>query len=141
MTKFFLVRREYFFIAFLLLTTCAELGVYYPPPYSSPGPARYAQPRANQSIVVTAGISVVRARQLAAANNLTGLKSLPPGIRRNLQRGKPLPRGIARRAMPEALLAGLPSYPNHDWRIAGKDLVLIALGTLLVVDILNDVFE
>ena len=35
----------------------------------------------------------------------------------------------------------LPVIDGHEWRISGTDLVLIALGTLLVVEILEDVFE
>ena len=140
MTRLILVRREIILIALLLLTTCSELSIYYPPSNSS-GPGIGAQQRGNQSVVVTGSISTAEVKKLALANNLTGLRALPPGIRRNLQRGKPLPRGIARQAIPEAILVELPSHPNHDWRIAGRDLVLIAVGTLIVVDILNDVFE
>jgi hypothetical protein len=39
------------------------------------------------------------------------------------------------------MLAGLPEIPDHEWRIAGRDLILIAIGTLIVVEILEDVFD
>lgn len=140
MTRRILFRCGYFLIALLLLSSCTELDTYFPPPGSA-GPGNSAPQRRNPSAIVTAGISVVDAKKLAAANNITGLRTLPPGIRRNLQRGKPLPRGISRQVMPEAVLVELPRHPGHEWRIAGRDLVLIAVGTLIVVDILNDVFE
>ena len=140
MTRRILIRREFILIALLLLSACTEFGTYFPPPGSA-GPGNSTPQRGNPSVVVTAGISVVDAKKLAAANNLTGLRTLPPGIRRNLQRGRPLPRGISRQVMPEAVLVELPRHPGHEWRIAGRDLVLIAVGTLIVVDILNDVFE
>ena len=140
MTRHIVFRCEYILIVLLLLTSCAELGTYFPP-IDSPGPGKSAPPRGTPSVVVTAGISVVEAKKLAASNNLRGLRTLPPGIRRNLQRGKPLPRGISRQEIPEAILVQLPGHTGHEWRIAGRDLVLIAVGTLIVVDILNDVFE
>lgn len=90
---------------------------------------------------VTAGITVGQARELAVAQRMTGLDGLPPGIRKNLARGKPLPPGIARRNLPDGMLSGLPVVQGHEWRMAGTDLVLIALGTLVVVEILQDVFR
>ena len=140
MTRQVSIRREFILIALLLLSSCTELGTYFPH-QGSAGTGNSARQRGNSSVVVTAGISVVDAKKLAAANNLTGLRTLPPGIRRNLQRGRPLPRGISRQIMPEAVLVKLPRHPGHEWRIAGRDLVLIAIGTLIVVDILSDVFE
>ena len=140
MTRRILIRREFILLAILVLSSCTELGIYFPP-RGSAGTGNNAPQRGNPSVVVTAGINVVDAKKLAAANNLTGLRTLPPGIRRNLQRGKPLPRGISRQVMPDAVLVELPRHPGHEWRIAGRDLVLIAIGTLIVVDILNDVFE
>lgn len=90
---------------------------------------------------VTAGITVGQARELALANRLTGFAGLPPGIQRNLARGRPLPPGIARRALPDAMLRGLPAVQGHEWRAAGTDLVLVAIGTLVVAEILREVFR
>lgn len=116
---------------------CAELGIYAPPG-SGNGNATVT---GNASVTVSAGISVGEARRLAVANGATGLRALPPGIARNLERGKALPPGIARQLVPQGMLAGLPRIPDHEWRIAGRDLILIAIGTAIVVDILRDVFE
>ncbi|NYT67345.1 hypothetical protein [Pusillimonas noertemannii] len=40
-----------------------------------------------------------------------------------------------------ALLGRLPRYPGYEWRIAGTDLILIAVGSMIVADILYDVFD
>jgi hypothetical protein len=80
-------------------------------------------------------------RRLAVANNLTGYDALPPGIRKNLARGKPLPPGIAKRAVPSGMLGQLPVRNGHEWQISGTDLVLVETGTLLVVELLEGVFQ
>ncbi|MGM3159972.1 anti-virulence regulator CigR family protein [Dickeya undicola] len=81
------------------------------------------------------------ARRLAVDHGFTGYRGLPPGVAKNLARGKPLPPGIARRAVPPEMLRGLPSYPGYEWRIVGKDLVLIAISTAVVTTIINGVFD
>lgn len=47
--------------------------------------------------LVSVSISHERARSLALNYGLTGYRSLPPGIAKNLARGKPLPPGIAKK--------------------------------------------
>ncbi|WP_049855152.1 anti-virulence regulator CigR family protein [Dickeya fangzhongdai] len=81
------------------------------------------------------------ARRLAVDHGFTGYRGLPPGVAKNLSRGKPLPPGIARRTVPPEMLRGLPSYPGYEWRIVGKDLVLIAISTAVVTTIINGVFD
>lgn len=90
---------------------------------------------------VSADISFSRARSLAVNNGLTGYQSLPPGIAKNLARGKPLPPGIAKKAVPASMLNELPYYPGYEWRVVGQDLVLIALSTAIVTSIINGVFD
>ncbi|MFT4272321.1 MAG: anti-virulence regulator CigR family protein [Pantoea sp.] len=86
-------------------------------------------------------ISFSFARGLAVDMGMTGYKSLPPGIAKNLARGKPLPPGIAKRYVPKSMLNRLPYYPGYEWRIVGDDLVLIALSTAVVTAIINGVFD
>ena len=93
------------------------------------------------SLSVSVGISLGEARELAVEHGLTGYKPLPPGIRKNLERGKPMPPGIAKTRMPEAFLAQLPHHDGYEWRWSGSDLVLVAVGTLIVAHVLADVFE
>lgn len=91
--------------------------------------------------LVYAGITAALAHGYALDYGLAGYSSLPPGIRKNLARGKPLPPGIAKRMVPGPLLRRLPRYPGYEWRIAGSDLILIAVATAVVADILYDVFD
>lgn len=91
--------------------------------------------------LVYAGITAALAHGYAVDYGLAGYSSLPPGIRKNLARGKPLPPGIAKKAVPGPLLARLPRYPGYEWRVAGSDLILIAVASAVVADILYDVFD
>ena len=89
----------------------------------------------------TAGISISTARGYAVQAGATGYGSLPPGIRKNLARGKPMPPGIAKKMVPGAMLARLPVHPGYEWRVAGSDLILVAIATSVVADVLSGVFD
>lgn len=91
--------------------------------------------------LIYAGITAATARRYAMGDGLRGYSSLPPGIRKNLARGKPLPPGIAKKMTPGPLLGQLPRHDGYEWRVAGTDLVLIATGTAVVADVLYDVFD
>ena len=90
---------------------------------------------------VTLGISFDHARRIAVDSGARGYKPLPPGIRKNLARGKPLPPGIAKQYAPAPMVSRLPVHPGHEWRVVGTDLVLVAIATAIVVDVLLDVFS
>jgi len=67
-------------------------------------------------------------------------KGLPPGIAKNLKRGKPLPPGIAKRSLPDDLERRLPRLPEGYERIlVDGRVVLIEVATRVVRDILTDV--
>jgi len=68
-----------------------------------------------------------------------GLKSLPPGIAKNLRRGKSLPPGIAKQTLPEGLLRKLAPPPHGYERIivAGK-ILLVEIATQVIHDVLED---
>ncbi|GKX60050.1 RcnB family protein [Leminorella grimontii] len=89
----------------------------------------------------TITITFDQARGLAVTHGLTGYSSLPPGIAKNLARGKPLPPGIAKKAVPAGMLSSLPHYPGYEWYIAGDDLVLVAVTTAIVNTVLSGVFN
>ena len=93
------------------------------------------------SLMVTVGISMGEARQLAVDQGLTGTKPLPQGIRKNLARGKAMPPGIAKNRMPDSFLSQLPRHKGYEWQQAGSDLVLVAVGSLIIADVLQDVFD
>ncbi|WP_430444925.1 MAG: anti-virulence regulator CigR family protein [Pseudomonas piscis] len=66
--------------------------------------------------------------------------ALPPGIQKNLARGKPLPPGIARK-LDGRLLGQLPHYDGYEWRQAGTDLILVTVATGLIYEVLSGVLD
>jgi hypothetical protein len=69
-----------------------------------------------------------------------GANRLPRGIAKNLARGKTLPPGLAKRALPNELVVQLPPPPVGYERlvVAGK-ILLIETATQVVHDVLTDV--
>lgn len=65
---------------------------------------------------------------------------LPPGIAKNVGRGKPLPPGIAKRAVPPALLAVGPKV-DRDVSLAIVGDVVVATRGGVVIDVLAGVFK
>lgn len=61
----------------------------------------------------------------------------PPGI--HLVRGRPLPHGYYGERLEGRALGRLPVYPGYEWRRAGRDIVLIAVGTGIIYEILDGV--
>ncbi|MCW1936228.1 RcnB family protein [Pseudomonas sp. MDMC_285] len=66
--------------------------------------------------------------------------SLPPGIAKNLARGKPLPPGIAKN-FDSRLTSRLPYYEGYEWKQIGRDVVLVAIATGIVYEILRNVLD
>ena len=66
--------------------------------------------------------------------------ALPPGIQKNLARGKQLPPGIAKK-LDGRLVGRLPHYDGYEWQQAGTDLILVALATGLIYEILDGAFD
>lgn len=62
---------------------------------------------------------------------------LPPGIAKNVARGKPLPPGIAKKALPGPLLADLPRRDGAEYLRIGATVVLVAAATGLILDALD----
>ena len=67
------------------------------------------------------------------------LRPLPPGIRKNLARGKPLPPGIAKKALPPELVRVLPERSGYEVVQVGWDVVLVEVATGVIRDVLMDV--
>ena len=105
-----------------------------------PEPDKPLDPAGAQTLI-SASIGFDAARRIALDHRYTGYSSLPPGIRKNLARGKPLPPGIAKKAVPGPMLARLPSYSGYEWRVYGTDLVLVAAATGVIANVLSDVFR
>ncbi|MCA1770663.1 MAG: RcnB family protein [Halomonas sp.] len=66
------------------------------------------------------------------------LAGLPPGIRMNLERGKPLPPGIAKR-FDERSLDHLPRYEGYEWRRVGPDAILVDAANEIIYQVIRDV--
>lgn len=79
-------------------------------------------------------------RILRGYQSPTPAKALPPGIAKNLARGKPLPPGIAKQIDP-TLARQLPYYPGYEWRQYGTDAVLVEVGTTIVREVLRDLLR
>jgi hypothetical protein len=67
-------------------------------------------------------------------------KGLPPGIAKNLARGKALPPGIAKQVLPYDLRRALPPVRDGYERIIvdGK-ILLVEIATQIVRDVLTDI--
>ena len=65
--------------------------------------------------------------------------ALPPGIQKNLARGKPLPPGIAKN-FDSRLTSRLPHYEGYEWKQIGRDVVLVAIASGLIRDILYGLY-
>jgi Ni/Co efflux regulator RcnB len=89
---------------------------------------------------ITIEEAVVRAIFREERALLDTQSSLPPGIRKNLARGKPLPPGLAKR-FDSRVNARLPQYPGYEWQQIGRDAVLVAVTTGVVEAILGNIFD
>ena len=114
-------------------------------PASAQGKAKSSKPETRTSGASTPSVTVVfrdsdqgTFRDYFRRNRITAT-ALPPGIAKNLARGKPLPPGIAKRAVPSALLAQGPKVgPDITFTLFGD--VVVAMRRDVVVDILRNVF-
>ncbi|QXI28609.1 anti-virulence regulator CigR family protein [Pseudomonas vanderleydeniana] len=61
----------------------------------------------------------------------------PPGI--HIVRGQPLPHGYYGERLDPRAVARLPAYHGYEWRRVGGDVALIAIGTGIVYEVLNNV--
>jgi hypothetical protein len=73
------------------------------------------------------------------AHPVADAQSLPPGIRRNLARGKPLPPGIAKKVAPPELASRVRLRDGYVLLEVGLDVFLVEVATNLIHDVLMDV--
>ncbi len=102
--------------------------------------ARAPQAAQGASVAVVFGDrDRVTVRNYFAAHKIAP-QSLPPGIAKNVARGKPLPPGIAKRAVPADLVVLLPRRePNVTFYLVGDRVVALRAG--IVIDVLIDIFR
>jgi hypothetical protein len=82
-----------------------------------------------------------RIRAFYAERPAMGVEALPPGIRRNLARGKPLPPGIAKKVAPPELVSILPLPQGYELVEVGLDVFIVEAATAVIHDILTDVIR
>ena len=64
---------------------------------------------------------------------------VPPGHARQWERGRPLPRNVVYVPLPRDLVVQLPPPPlHHQYVRVASDILLIATGTAMVVDAIED---
>lgn len=95
---------------------------------------------ATASIVLTDDMRV-EIRNFYSAWTPRGVEALPPGIRKRLARGKPLPPGIAKRAVPEGLKSRVRIPDGYRLVEVGLDVLLVEAATNVVHDVLRDVIR
>ena len=103
---------------------------------------RLGPQRQGVEVVVRAGgVNVTAQRTIQAyyADKPKKARALPPGVARKYARGKKLPPGIAKQALPPDLERRLPTQPGHQYVMVDSDVLLVAVTTGIVVDILIDV--
>lgn len=67
---------------------------------------------------------------------------LPPGQAKKWARGKPLPADVVYHDLPRELLRRLPPPPSkHRYVEVAGDVLMIAVGTSLVVDAIDDLMR
>lgn len=110
-----------------------------PPPGrgNAPDSGSVAAGTALGALLVFSAIEQTRIREWFIANPYPA-QPLPPGIARNLARGKPLPPGIAKRYAPSGLIRQLVPRPGYEILIAGAAVLLVHQATGTVHDILSE---
>ncbi len=81
----------------------------------------------------------VQVRDFYSVRDASGVKPLPPGIRKRLARGKPLPPGIAMTRVPQGLSSGLRLPSGFELVEVGLDVLVVEVATSLIHDVLMDV--
>lgn len=77
--------------------------------------------------------------QSASGNGRGRSGGLPSGIARNLERGKPLPPGIAKQYLPQNVLVQLPSPGTGlEYIVVAGKLLLVEAATQIVRQVLLD---
>ena len=89
--------------------------------------------------VVFSDADRVAFRNYFVTNRITA-QPLPPGIAKNVARGKPLPPGIAKKVLPANLLAIAPKV-DRDVSFAIVGDVVVAVRGGVVIDVMTGVFK
>lgn len=110
-----------------------------PPSYPASTPSGSSTTAGVEVVFTEDEIRIIRAYYETHGDFDRKHKRLPPGIAKNLARGKPLPPGIAKQSLPYNLRRELPPPPAGYERIvvAGK-ILLVEIATQMVRDVLTE---
>lgn len=108
-------------------------------PYRAPSNVIVVQQPVVSSLTINLNFGSVR--PIAVDNGITGYGQLPYGIAKQVIIGRPLPPGIAKRRLPRHFESRLPAYEGYEWRMSGRDLMLLAVGSAVVIKVIENVFE
>ena len=136
-----MIRHTCLSVALALVEASLCMTAHAQPPHDKPGKAHQRESEAHHAYGgQRPSVSEAIIREVLRDYGIHGASSqrLPPGIQKNLQRGKPLPPGIAKKLDPR-LVGRLPDYPGYEWRQVGRDLILVAVATGIIEAILNEV--
>ena len=129
-------------IALSLLAACIVAhGTAAAPPEGKGKADTHAMNDATADQLIHPDLNYDDIRRIAVEQHYTGHKALPPGIAKNLARGKPLPPGIAKKSPRVEFVRQLPSYPDYEWKRVGTDLVLVQVATQIVAEVLANIFQ
>lgn len=120
----------------LLSSACT---VYSPSNQSASRTTVVPESVASVSLLSAANATMIRAHYAddSRGNGRGRRGGLPPGIEKNLQRGKPLPPGIAKQHLPQDLLGRLPLAPNGlEYVVVAGKLLLVEIATQIVREVL-----
>jgi len=82
-----------------------------------------------------------RCRQIIHDNHAQFSRGAPPPPGIHLVRGQPLPHGYYGERLDNRSLPHLPYYQGYEWPRSGPEVVLIAVGTASVYEILDGVLN
>lgn len=122
----------------LLLSACASSG---PPPSTPTRTTVVTRPAAAVVVLTADDAAAIRAyygNQSRGRGNGRGRNGgLPPGIAKNLARGKPLPPGIAKQYLPADLVLRLPAIDRGlEYVVVAGKLLLVEAATQVVREVL-----
>jgi hypothetical protein len=106
------------------------------PPFSS-GVATTVILSSEDAALVRAHFAATNSQGRGRGNGRGRNGGLPPGIAKNLLRGKSVPPGIARQYLPQDLLIALPRAPaGLEYLVVAGKLLLVEAATQIVREVL-----
>ena len=114
---------------------------------ASTAPQVEAQGRGNRdredtSPAITLSVEVTtQIRAFYTSRPASGVETLPPGIRRRLEKGKALPPGIAKKSAPDELRVQVDLPEGYELVEVGLDVFLVEVATSIIHDVLMDIIR